>query len=254
MASIDERGVASVKQVTVAHVLPLFAFMAMSELAGLVRIENPALPWYRSAPEHWVFPLQCLVIGALLYSFRFWYKLAPWRGLWLASVMGVVGIAIWITPGALYELWAGPGVTPPDWWEWLGIVERRQGFDPTIFGSDTAAYGTTVMLRFVRMVVIVPLVEELFWRGFLMRYVQAGERAFTTVPFGRHSWASFWITTVAVTLVHHPEDYAAAFLWGALVYYVAVKTKSLGACVWMHAVGNLLLGLHVMNTQMWGYW
>jgi len=254
MASTDEGAPASLKQTTVAFVLPLLAFMLVSELAGVVRIDNPQLPWYRSAPEHWVYPLQCVLVGALLWFYQRHYTLAPWRGLWLATWMGVLGIAIWIVPGALYEWWSRPGVVAPEWWEWFGLVERREGFDPTIFGSDTAAYSVTVLLRFLRMVVIVPLVEELFWRGFLMRYVQAGNRPFHTVPFGRHSWMAFWITTLAVTLVHHPEDYLAAFIWGALVYCVAVKTKSLGACVWMHAVGNLLLGLHVMNTQMWGYW
>jgi membrane protease YdiL (CAAX protease family) len=38
------------------------------------------------------------------------------------------------------------------------------------------------------------------------------------------------------------------------MYFVAVRTKSLGACVFMHAVGNLALGLYVMKTQQWGFW
>jgi hypothetical protein len=104
------------------------------------------------------------------------------------------------------------------------------------------------------MVLIVPLVEELFWRGFLMRYVQAGSRPFTSVAFGTHSWVAFVVTTLGVMLIHHPSDYLAAFIWGALVYFVAVRTGSLAACIVMHGIGNLLLGLHVINTQMWGYW
>lgn len=238
----------------VAHVVPLLGFMFCSELATLVRIDNPELPWFRSAPEHWVYPLQCLVIGVLLWLWRRHYTFTPWRGLWMAGALGAAGIAVWITPGAVYENWMRPGMTPPDWWEWLGIVERKEGFDPGIFSSGSFAHAVTVASRFVRMVMIVPLVEELFWRGFLMRYVQAGGKDFTAVPFGRHSWPTYWITTIAVTLVHQPSDYLAAFVWGSLVYFVAVRTKSLGACVFMHAVGNFLLGLHVMNTQQWGYW
>lgn len=237
-----------------AHVVPLLGFMLFTELAALIRIGNPELPWYRSAPEHWVYPLQCLVIGMILWFCRRHYTLTPWRGLWLAAALGAAGIAIWITPGSLYEVWLRPGMTPPDWWEWFGIVERRDGFNPTLFSGEPMAYAATVLLRFVRMVVIVPLVEELFWRGFLMRYVQAGDKAFTSVPFGTHTWPAYGITTLAVTLIHHPTDYFAAFVWGSLMYFVAVRTKSLGACVFMHAIGNLLLGLHVMNTQLWGYW
>jgi uncharacterized protein len=237
-----------------AYVLPLLAFMLVTECVGLVRIENSALPWYRHAPEHWVYPVQCLLIGALLWYYWSFYKLGPWRGLWLGTWMGAIGIALWITPGGLYEWWIRPGSEPPEWWEWFGMVERRDGFDPTLFHDQPLAFAATVAMRFIRMVIIVPLVEELFWRGFLVRYVQAGDKSFTSVPFGRHTWPAYFVTTTAVTLVHHPSDYLAAFAWGSLVYFVAVKTKSLGACVWMHAVGNLLLGLHVMNTQLWGYW
>jgi hypothetical protein len=36
--------------------------------------------------------------------------------------------------------------------------------------------------------------------------------------------------------------------------FLCVRTKSLGACVWMHAVANLLLGFYVMKTRQWGFW
>jgi uncharacterized protein len=57
-----------------------------------------------------------------------------------------------------------------------------------------------------------------------------------------------------VMLAHHPADYAGAFAWGALVYFTAVRTRSLGACVLMHALCNLLLGIYVLKTEKWGFW
>jgi uncharacterized protein len=218
----------------------------------MVKVQNSALPWYVSAPEHWVYPLQCVVVGAVLWWWRGSYVLKPWRGLGWAVLLGLLGIVAWVLPAWWF---AGAGVAePPGWWEWLGLVERKDGFDPTIFPVGGGAFWTTVVLRFVRMVLVVPLVEELCWRGFLMRYVQAGEREFTVVPFGRHSWAAFWVVTLAVTLVHEQSDWLAAFVWGCLMYALAVRTKSLGACVVMHAVGNLALGLYVMRTGLWGFW
>ena len=62
------------------------------------------------------------------------------------------------------------------------------------------------------------------------------------------------ITTLAVTFIHNRPDWPAAFVWGALVYFVTVRTKSLGACVIMHAVGNLILGIYVLQTRQWGFW
>ena len=253
----------------VAYTAPLVVFMLITELANLVRVENSALPWYQSAPEHWVYPLQCVIVGALLLFFRPHYTLKPWRGLGLAAALAVAGSAVWVLPASLYHQ------GQPGWWEWLGIAARDKGFDPNVFKDPvptdpiheaiyrsvapawvfhSTAWFITVTLRFLRMVVIVPFVEELFWRGFLMRYVQAEGRSFLTVPFGKHSWRAFWIVTLAVTLVHQPEDYLGAFVWGALMYGLAVRTKSLGACVFMHACGNLLLGIYVMATGRWGFW
>ena len=232
----------------VAHTAPLVLFMLLSALIDLWRIENSALPWYKRAPEHWGYPLQCGILGAVLLCFRRHYTLAPWRGLGFAILLAVLGIGVWVLPASLYL------EGQPYWCEWLGVAKRDQGFDPYLFPAHSAAWWITVLLRFLRMVVIVPLVEELFWRGFLMRFVQSEDPDFRTVPFGQHSWKAFWIVTLAVTLIHQPADYLGAFVWGTLVYGLAVKTKSLGACVVMHASGNLLLGLHVMLGRHWGFW
>jgi len=242
------------KSATLAHVLPLVVFTAFLMVPGWFEIENTELPWYRHAPEHWVYPLQTLVCAALLFWWRGHYTLAPWRGLGLAVVCAVVGILVWITPAWLYEKLGAPGDVAPDWWKWLGLVERKEGFDPTVLSAWPIGEGVSIAMRFVRMVLIVPLVEELLWRGFLMRYVIAGERPWQQVPFGTHDWRAYGIVTVMVTLVHNPEDHTAAFVWGSLTYLVAVRTKSLGACVLMHAVGNLLLGVYALQTRQWGFW
>ncbi len=234
---------------TAAHVAPLMVFMVLTQVASELRIENSALPWFQRAPEHWVYPMQCVIVGALLWAFRRHYTLAPWRGLGMAVGFACVGIAIWIAPSMIQQ------VKEPSWWqECLGLVKRDEGFDPNVFASGSVAWWSTVVMRFARMALVVPFVEELFWRGFLMRFVQAGDKPFMSVPFGKHTWRTFWIVTLAVMLIHQRADWLAAFVWGALMYALAVRTKSLGACVVMHATGNLLLGLYVMKTGLWGFW
>lgn len=236
-----------------AHVLPLALFMLITGIPAWLRIENPELPWYRQAPEHWVYPLQTFFIGGLLLFFRQHYRFRPWRGLGLASLLGSLGIAIWIAPAWFYESLQRDGKTLPDWLSWFGMVDRTDGFDPDILAAWPGWQAASIGMRFVRLVVIVPLIEELFWRGFLMRYLREGDD-WQKVPFGMHSWKVYGIVTALVMFAHLPEDYLAAFVWGSLVYGVAMKTKSLGACVLMHAVGNLLLGLYVMQTKQWGFW
>jgi len=244
-----------------AHVAPLVVFSLFMAVPGWFRIENAALPWYQRGPEHWVYPVQTIVCGALLLWWRRNYTLAPWRSPGVAFLFGVIGITAWIAPGIVLLRHQGGDPTAPTfhfpaWWEWLKWSDRYDGFDPTLLDSHPAGKAASVAMRFVRMVVVVPLVEEIFWRGFLMRYVVAELRQteWRRVAFGAHHWISFVVTTLAVTFIHNRPDWPAAFVWGVLTYVLAVRTRSLGACVLMHAVGNLILGIYVLQTRQWGFW
>lgn len=240
---------------TVAHIAPFAVFMLFTALVPALAIKNSALPWWRSAPEHWVYPLQTIVCGVLVIFFWKNYTFKPTRGFALATVFGIISIVCWIVPSELYRLLDiadyGKKLDIP----LLGLVARTEGFDPTIFEHDRYGYSLVIAMRFIRMVIVVPLVEEILWRGWLMRWlVTNDEKPFTSVAIGTHTWKAFIITTACVVLVHQPEDYLSALIFGSLMYFLCVRTKSLAACVWMHAVANLLLGLYVMKTRQWGFW
>ena len=83
---------------------------------------------------------------------------------------------------------------------------RLDGFNPAFFGADGWPYWLNVTLRFLRLVIIVPLLEEIFWRGFLLRYLINEE--FTKVPLGGFSWFSFGIVTAGFCLEHSPRRLA----------------------------------------------
>ncbi|MEM9480430.1 MAG: CAAX prenyl protease-related protein [Verrucomicrobiota bacterium] len=241
---------------TAAHVVPLFAFLAFMSLASLQ--ERLGLtsgfawdPWWKREPNLWIYPLQTFVIGGVLFFFWRNYTFKPIRGLLLGTVLGLVGIGIWIAPGHLF--WVLD--MEKGWWSALGFADRSDGFDPTIMKEEGQWFFlASVFLRFLRMVVVVAIVEEIFWRGWLMRFVHDYDGDYWKVPFGKPSLVSYVIVTGLVTVIHMGEDRFAAFIWGSLVYFLAVRTKSLFACVWMHAVANLALGIYVMTTGRWGYW
>ncbi len=241
---------------TAAHTGPLVAFMLLSLVPGWFRIEHSALPWHTQQPEHWWYPVQTLVCAGLLWWWRRHYRLGPCKPahIALATLGACVGIGLWILPGWLYQQWITPAAEAPGWWRWLGLADRSQGFDPSLLDDHPLGQKISLFFRFARSTLVVPFVEELCWRGWLMRQVVAGDKPFTRVPFGTHTWKAFWITTLAVTLIHSTEDWATAFVWGALVYALAVKTKSLSACILMHAIGNFLLGVYILRSGQLGYW
>jgi CAAX prenyl protease-like protein len=216
-----------------AYALPMLLFIALLALNSLLKkIDNRF--WLGSA-EYWVYPLQTILCGCLVIWFRREYE---WRGFvraGFAIAVAVVVFALWISPQAFF-----------------GFAPRIDGFNPGVFPDQPVLYWSSLSLRFLRLVLVVPLIEEIFWRGFLLRYLIAED--FDRVAFGAFSWLSFAVVTLLFTLSHSMPDWPAALLTGALYNLVAYRTKSLSSCVLAHALTNLLLGLWIMRTQQWGFW
>lgn len=236
--------------------MPFVVFMALIPIPGwtLFFPENSELAWWWSSPELWVYPLQSIACLGLLWFWRQHYPLRPIRGWVLAIGAGILGIAIWLAPVALHTKFGIGG--DESWLRWLGFRERLDGFDPTLLDRQSNPVGSilTLAFRFLRLVVVVSLVEEIFWRGFLMRWLIDTGNRWDRLPIGTFDWPSFVITTVLFAAVHQPADWGAALLYGALAGWVTIRTRNLGAVVLMHAVANLVLGIIIMKTGFWGLW
>jgi CAAX prenyl protease-like protein len=219
-----------------AYFAPFAAFLALLAVgAAAAHFGDGYALWPVRAPRYWVYPAQTLLCAVLLARGWRHYALRPPRRTFFAIGVGILALLLWIAPQ-----------------QWLGFPARSEGFDPAFFGADGWPYGLNLGLRFLRLVLIVPLVEEIFWRGFLLRYLIRED--FTQVPFGTFSWSSFGIVTAGFCFEHSLADWPAAALTGALYNLVAYRTRSLSACVLTHAVTNALLGAYVLRTGQWGFW
>ena len=230
-----------------AYAGPFFLFVLLNGLPALLRPGTilPDTPLWRAAPELWVYPLQTLICAGMLFYFRHEYpaaRLPTSLGIF-GVVVGLIVFAVWISPQAMFH--AAP--------------RTEGGFDPTrLLGAASAAdgggalYWASVALRFVRLVAVVPVLEEIFWRAFLLRYLVRED--FLSVPFGTWTPLSFIVVTVGFMFEHTRPDWPAALVTGLLYNLVAIRTRSLPACVAAHAVTNALLGGYVMYTHQWGFW
>ena len=242
---------------TRAHVVPFMVFMGFMLVLQItdasIGWDHPQAPRWRQDPAHFIYPIQTLVtLGLIVY---YWKHITfNWSLKWalVAVPFGALGIAFWLLPTMAYD-WLGLTGKTTGVLSMLGVDARAEGFDPGVF-ENPATWWSVVVLRFLRAAVVVALVEEIFWRGFIMRYVCDWEGDYWKQPFGKATWKSYLIVTGLFMIAHAPVDYAGAFVYGSLTYLLCVWSKNLGACVIMHAVANFLMGLYIMATGKYGLW
>ena len=231
-------------------------FLMVVQLAdSFFKVDLPNEPWWRKAPEQWLYPLQTLLcLGFLAKWWRSYEFDWSWKWSLIGVVFGAVGIGFWLLPTTLYDRLGMEGQTE-GWQKWVGLASRKEGFDPAaVFGDGSAGYWMALVMRFLRAVVIVALVEEIFWRSFLMRLLLKWNGKYWRQPFGKPSILSFLIVTGLFMSAHMVEDRAGALVYGSLTYLLCVWSKNLGACVVMHAVANLLMGLYAVGYGKLGLW
>lgn len=212
----------------IAYVAPMALFMLYT---ALLEARFPG-------PYMWLYIGKVVLVMAALVVFRSVWKDIRFeaRVLPMAILVGVVVFIEWI---ALTPL------TPE-----LSFLGKRAEFNPFQAIPDPAQRGLFLAFRFFGLAVMVPIMEELFWRSFLLRYLTDPD--YERLPLGAFSWTAFGIVAAAFGFVH-PEWLPA--LLCAVAYGLLLKqTRSLFACVVAHGVTNLALGIYVLMTGQWRYW
>ena len=128
---------------------------------------------------------------------------------------------------------------------------QRPAFNPLEELAATPAWAWTFLaIRFFGLVVVVPVIEEFFLRGFLMRLVV--DQDWWKVPFGKVNAAAVAVSIVVPVLTHQPGEFLAAAAWFGMVTWLMVRTRNPWDCVLAHAVTNLLLGIYVVARGAMG--
>lgn len=151
----------------------------------------------------------------------------------------------------VFVLWIGPDVLAPGWrGHWL-FSNALFGRPESSLSASALADPVALVLRTARAVLLVPVVEELFWRGWLMRWLENPE--FQQVPPGSYHRKAFW-TTAALFALEHGSYWDVGFLAGAAYNAWMVRTKSLADLMLAHAVTNACLSAYVLVSGRFEYW
>ncbi|MBC2694082.1 MAG: CAAX prenyl protease-related protein [Desulfobacteraceae bacterium] len=208
----------------------VFPFVLFLLLTGPVRF-FPAL-------SPFLYIAKTIIVGALLWFWRHEYVADLSPGLsfreWLTAFFcGLLVLVIWIaSEGYLFQL------------------DQNFGFDPHAFGWSGAATKGLIAMRLIGAAVVVPVMEELFWRSFLMRYLI--NQDFRSVSMGAFTWLSFMGVAILFGLEHHRV--IVGIIAGLLYNLLLIRQKKLKGVILAHGVTNLGLGIYVLLTGSWMFW
>jgi len=213
----------------------------------------------------WVYPLQATAVGASLWILRKHYDELQSPMICEARVSAggaTAGAAEPSATGALaLQSPSTKGTFALQSWilavaVGLVVIAIWIGIDPYYpkLGSsaafDASGKWLFIVFRIAGAAVVVPLMEELFWRAFLIRWFI--DLDFKRVPIGTFTWTSFAFTVGLFGLEHH--EWLAGLICGALYNWLYYKRKDVFACVVAHAVSNGALAAWVLARGQWKFW
>ena len=221
----------------IAYVLPMLVFLAFTWLGANAAVKARVPHAY---PVSYV--AKTVVVAALLVLLRRHYTKVRWNHWWLGVVVGVVGIFQWVG----MQLWLQQHVA------FFAPPAAEQVFDPLRDLASPELRWSFIAVRVLGAVLLVPVMEELFWRDFLWRQILA-PNDFKLAGVGEWGWTPFVCVSLAFALVHG-NWWLTSVVWAMMVGGLLAWTKSLGACIVAHAVTNALLAAYVLRTHDWAFW
>jgi len=212
------------------RILPFAAYMVFIVIGDVLERLGVA-----PGPLRWLYPLKIGLVAVLLALFwRHYRELRPFRlapaAIAAALAVGVGVLVLWVSLNA----------------DWM-IVGSASGFDPRDAGRID---WLLVAIRIAGAALVVPVMEELFWRSFFMRWIVRPD--FETVEPSQLGLKSFVITVLLFGFEHNL--WLAGIVAGAAYSLLYMRHRQLWSPILAHAVTNGLLGVWVVMTGNWSYW
>jgi len=203
---------------TKAYLLPLMVVLAFSMVTGL--FSTAFNPYY---------PALVLTTLLLVWLYRHTYgSLLPSLS-WESTCLGLLVFAVWVA--------LEPTLEPTE--------------EPAFVGQWIAGTGMLwLVFRVIGSVVVLPIVEELAFRGYLLRRLIS--RDFTKVSYLHFTWVSFLMSSIAFGMLH--SRWAAGIFAGLLFAMAQMRRGKIGDAIWAHSVANACIAAAVLYGDYWSLW
>ena len=153
---------------------------------------------------------------------------------------------------AVFLIWVAPDVIAPAWRHSALFNNALTGHPAGSTPVDLRRDPLFLSFRIAIAVLAVPVLEELFWRGWLMRWLIDGT-SFERVPLGAYAPGAFWAVAILFA-AEHGSFWDVGLLAGIAYNWWMVRTRSLWDCIVAHAATNGALAVWVVAGNHWQYW
>ncbi len=200
--------------------MPLLAILAAGSLSHAMSGQFEAF-----------YPLRLVAGLCALLFYRRRLMVFDWRWSWRGPAVGLAVFVLWLA-GAYF-------LTQP-----ATLPQPLAAMSP-------AMRGIWILSRVAASVIVVPIAEELAYRGYLMRRMT--DEDFESVPFQSVRWLALSATAIVFGLAHGTmwlPGMAAGLAYGLIV----VRRGRIGEAVAAHATTNALIAVSVLAWDQWQLW
>ncbi len=208
-----------------ARVAPFVVFLVLTALQGK----------FGNASYFWVYAIKSLIGVGLIWAIWPIVTEVRWAFSWEAVLVGIAVFVFWVALDPYYPKW--------------GKIEHY--WNPFAeFGANSPLAWFFVVVRILGSGLVVPPLEEMFYRSFLYRYFIKAD--FENVPIGTYALNALLISAAIFGAAHY--QWFAGILCALCYQGLVIKKNRLGDAMTAHAITNILLGIYVVWKGQWQFW
>jgi uncharacterized protein len=207
------------------RVIPFAAFAVLTVLQGR----------FGEGSQYWIYALKTVIGAWLLWQVRHSVKEMKWIFSWEAIAVGVAVFVAWVGLDGYYPT----------------LSKRSVSFNPlSTYGAGSAMAMIFVAIRTIGSSLVVPPLEEVFYRSFIYRFLIKSD--FCEIPLGRFDWRAFLIAGVIFGIGHY--EWLPGILCAFAYQWLVIRKDRLGDAVTAHAITNFLLAIWVVTHRAYYFW
>lgn len=207
------------------RVIPLVVYLIFTSMQGKFGEES----------KYWVYFFKTIVAGILVFSIRGLIPEMRYTWSWEGVAVGIGVFVIWVGIDPLYPVIGRSGAP------WNPHAAFGQDSWKAWFFWFARAFGSTL---------VVPMVEEVFYRSFLYRYWI--RKDFQSVDLKQRDMRAALVASIVFGFAH--SEWLAGILCGLAYQWVVWRRGRLGDAMLAHAITNAMLAVWVAWRGEWRFW